>query len=276
MLLAVLPFLSLNAVAAPQPSLNSQAWELIHSGVSAKGAEERATAVRVLSLLRGQPEAIKIARTALVDEKPEVRAAAALSLGELHDRASIPKLQDAVSDEDGAVVLAAAHALLQMNDRSAYEVYYAILTGERRTGKGLIAGKMDTLKDPKKMALLGFHQGIGFIPFAGVGYKAILTLMKDDSSPVRAAAAKVLAEDRGPDTDDALVQAATMDKSEVVRMAALDAIAKSRRRSLVTRIAPAMRDDKDPVKYTAAATVVCLTTSRRKASSPPLTASVGK
>jgi hypothetical protein len=92
-----------------------------------------------------------------------------LSIGELRDRASIAQLEKTISDKDGAVVLAAAHALLEMNDKSAYEVYYAILTGERHTKKSLIAGQMDTLRDPKKMALLGFQEGIGFIPFAGIG-----------------------------------------------------------------------------------------------------------
>src|SRR5437667_8175066 len=57
---------------------------------------------------------------------------------------------------------------------------------------------MSTLGDPKKMAQLGFEEGIGFIPFAGMGWKAIKEVRKDDSSPVRAASARVLAEDPDP------------------------------------------------------------------------------
>jgi len=264
---------SLTANPAQLPSLKAQAWQLLHNGVQEKNTEQRATAVRVLSLLRGQAEAIKLARAALSDGKPEVRAAAALSIGELRDRASIPQLKNAISDDDAAVVLAAAHALLEMNDKSAYEVYYAILTGERHTKRGLIAGQMDTLRDPKKMALLGFQQGIGFIPFAGIGYGAVRTLLKDDSSPVRAAAAKILAQDPSSGTDDALIRAATMDKSAVVRMAALDAIAKRGHSSMIPRIAPAMGDQKDAVKYTAAAAVVRLSTSRPRPAAPTLAVS---
>jgi hypothetical protein len=96
-----------------------------------------------------------------------------------------------------------------------------VLTGERRAGKGLIKEQLDTLKDKKKMAKMGFEEGIGFIPFAGMGYEAFKTVTKNDSSPVRAAAAKQLAQDPDPGTVKALVKATT-DKNWRVRAAALD------------------------------------------------------
>lgn len=200
-----------------------------------------------------------MASKALGDDKPKVRIAAATALGELHATSAIPSLKEALSDDEVGVVLAAAHALLLMKDPSGYEVYYAILSGQRKSGKGLVAGQMDTLKDPKKMAMLGFQEGIGFIPFAGMGYSAIRTIMKDDSSPVRAAAARVLAEDPDPDTARELADVAVHDKSELVRTAALEAIARHGDPAYIGTIAPAMSDDKDPVKYTAAAAVARLT-----------------
>jgi HEAT repeat protein len=154
-------------------------------------------------------------------------------------------------------VLAAAHSLLAMKDAVAYQVYYEILTGERKGKKGLVAGELDTLRDPKKMALLGFQEGIGFVPLAGIGYTTIRTIVKDDSSPVRAAA-RVLADDRDPDIDDALVQVAIGDKSQLVRTAALDALARRGNPTVIDRIAPALSDQKDSVKYTAAASIVHL------------------
>jgi hypothetical protein len=63
-----------------------------------------------------------------------------------------------------------------------------------------IKEQLDTLKDKKKMAKMGFEEGIGFIPFAGMGYEAFKTVKKNDSSPVRAAAAKQLAHDPDPGT----------------------------------------------------------------------------
>jgi HEAT repeat protein len=185
----------------------------------------------------------------------------------LHAKSAIPKLEEALSDKEPLVALAAAHSLLTMKDTLAYEVYYEILTGERKGSKGLVAGQIDTLKDPKKMALLGFQEGIGFVPFAGMGYTAIRTIVKDDSSPVRAAAAKVLVNDPDSATEDALIQAATDDKHELVRTACLDALARRGNPTVIDRIAPALSDDKDTVKYTAAAAIVHLSdvAERRKA-----------
>ena len=34
---------------------------------------------------------------------------------------------------------------------------------------------------------MGFEEGIGFIPFAGIGYEVFKTVTKNDSSPLRAA-----------------------------------------------------------------------------------------
>ncbi len=235
-----------------------QAWDLLKSGLNDDSPEKRATAVRVLSLLTGETRAMTLACDALDNAKPQVRVAAAIALGELHAKAAIPKLEKALSDKEPVVVLAVAHSLLTMKDATAYQVYYEILTGERKGSKGLLAGELDTLRDPKKMALLGFQEGIGFVPFAGMGYTAIRTIVKDDSSPVRAAAARVLADDRDPDIDDALVQVAIGDKSQLVRTAALDALARRGNPKVIDRIAPALSDEKDSVKYTAAAAIVHL------------------
>jgi HEAT repeat protein len=231
---------------------------MLRSGVASSKNDQRASAVGVLALMRGQRAAITMATKAMGDGNPKVRVAAATALGELHASAAIPKLKEAINDNDVTVVLAAAHALLQLKDRSGYEVYYAILTGQRKSGKGLVAGQLDMLKDPKKMAMMGFQEGIGFIPFAGMGYTAIRAIMKDDSSPVRAAAARVLANDPDPDTVQGLVDTALDDKSELVRTAALEAVARHDDPAYISKIAAAMDDGKDPVRYTAAAAVIRL------------------
>lgn len=68
-----------------------------------------------------------------------MRAAAAAALGGMNSRKSISKLRMALNDKDPSVVLAEAHAVELMHDKSAYEVYCEVLNGERKTGKGLIA-----------------------------------------------------------------------------------------------------------------------------------------
>jgi HEAT repeat protein len=260
---AFAPALLLLILAGSRPTFtqtkSDEAWEIIRVNVHEKETAKRTQATRVLGLLPGDPQALELANKAAADEKPEVRAAAATALGQLHSRSSISRLHALLSDAEPSVALAAASALILYKDPAAYEVYYEFLTGERKTGKGVIADQMKTLKDPKKMAELGVEEGIGFIPFAGIGLSAFQTLHVDDASPVRAAAAKMLTTDPDPGSGQALVNA-TSDKSWVVKTAALEAIAKRGDPQLLDGILPAMKDDNTSVRCTAAAAVIRLST----------------
>jgi HEAT repeat protein len=178
-----------------------------------------------------------------------------MALGELHASSSIPKLRQALTDKNTLVVLAASHSLLALKDKSGYAAYYAILMGDRK-GEGLIAGQLAIFKDPKKMAALGFHEGIGFVPFGDISYTAFRTMTNDGGAPLRAASAKALQDDPDPLTEDALVQTALSDKSGMVREAALQTLAKRGDPDSVNKLALALSDAKDPVRFTAAATIV--------------------
>jgi HEAT repeat protein len=241
-----------------------KAWSILEEGAKEKSPDKRSKAVRALGLVPHSPKAVQIAEKALEDERPEVRAAAATALGLMPSPTSIPKLKNAMSDGEISVVLAAAHSLLRLSDHDAYEVYYAVLMRQRKGTESLLAEGEKTLKDPKKMAQFGFEEGIGYVPFGGFAYAAFKELTKDDVSPVRAAAAKALAKDPDLRSAKALVQSAS-DKSWIVRAAALDAIAERGDPSLLEHIAPAMSDHKDLVRYTAAATVIRLSTIHKPA-----------
>jgi hypothetical protein len=154
--------------------------------------------------------------------------------------------------------------LLLLKDKSAYGIYYAILVGDKKGSEGLIQGQMERLKDPKQMAQLGFEEGIGFVPFGGMGYEAYRQIMKKDSSPIRAAAARFLARDPDPVSQDALVQAALTDKNESVRQAALDALAERGDPRCVERLMKNLSDEKDAVRYRTAATIIHLSDASRK------------
>jgi HEAT repeat protein len=65
--------------------------------------------------------------------------------------------------------------------------------------------------------------------------------------------------DPDPLSEDALIQTALSDKSELVRGAALEALAQRGHPSAAERIALALSDDKDSVRFTAAAAIVHLT-----------------
>ena len=254
-----------SAATSPQKP-EDKAWGILREALKSDSADRRARAVRALGLLPGNAEAEKAATRALKDDKPNVRLAAAATLGAMRAENSKGDLEAALGDSEPGVVLAAANSLLLLHDDVGYDTYYEVLTGEKRANKGLIKEQFDTLKDKKKMAALGFEEGIGFIPFAGIGYEIFKTVTKNDSSPLRAAAAKKLANDPSPDAAQALVKAAG-DKNWAVRAAALEAIALREDRSLASRIDAALDDDKDVVRFTAAACLVRLTGLSQKTNS---------
>jgi len=89
-------------------------------------------------------------------------------------------------------------------------------------------------------------------------------------SPIRAAAAKILANDPDPASKTALLDA-TGDNSWIVQAAALEALARRGDPSVLQTVAQYMSDQKSEVKLTAAAAVLRLTAietakARRKAS----------
>jgi hypothetical protein len=200
-----------------------------------------------------------MAQEALQDRKPEVRAAAATAIGLMGSKAAIPGLKKALSDTKPSVVLAAAHSLQVLKDPAGYQVYYEVLTRERKSTEGLVDQEMETLKDRKKIAELGFEEGLSFIPFGDIGFSATKEMLKDDASSVRAAAARSLVNDSDPRVGQALVRAAS-DKSWMVRASALLAIAKRGDSQLLDAIVPALSDKNGVVRCTAAAAVIRLTT----------------
>lgn len=235
-----------------------QAWDMLTTAALSNKTSQRTDGVRALGLLHDDERAREFAEAALQDPKPEVRTAAATALGQMHSFKSIPKLEQSLSDKKIPVVMAAAQSLRQLKDnKAAYEVYYELLVRERKTNDGLIAQQVQTLKDPKELAKIGFSEGIGYIPFAGIGWDAYRTLHKKDPNPVRAVAAKYLANDPDPATARALVKA-TRDKDWIVRAAALEAIAQRGDASLLPSIEARFTDRNEKVRYMAAAAVIRL------------------
>jgi HEAT repeat protein len=113
-----------------------QAWSILRAGAMERSADKRIEAVRALGIISADAKAAEIAAHALEDGKPAVRAAAATSLGLMGCAPYIGKLKAVLSDKDASVVLAAAHALWTLKNPAAYEVYYAVLTGKRKSGGG--------------------------------------------------------------------------------------------------------------------------------------------
>jgi HEAT repeat protein len=235
-----------------------RAWLILERGVREENRDKRAKAVRALGPLASEPAAVGMAETALEDKEPDVRVAAAHALGEMRSAKSVPKLEGAAHDADISVALAAAQSLVILKNATGYEVYYEVLTGERKSGEGMIKQQLDQLESPKKATEFAFEQGIGFVPFGGPAFEAIQMLTKKDPSPVRAFAASALANDPDPASGAALARA-LQDKNWIVRVAALKAIALRNDRGILAQVDLATQDKVDDVRFAAAASVVKLT-----------------
>jgi HEAT repeat protein len=240
--------------------VSNPGWPLLEAGLAQENPTQRLGAVRVLGLIPDDSHAAELAEKALQDPNSSVRAAAATSLGQMHAQRADRALKQALNDKKLAVVLAAAHALRLLNDPACYEVYYAVFTGGRKNDSGMIAQEMKVLHDPKQVAAMGLNEGIGFVPFAGIGWEAFQTIMKDKKSGVAAKAAliSVLATDPDARTNELLVEVSE-NQNWVLRVAALEAMAKRENPALVPEIEPGLDDPRREVRYTAAATVIHLT-----------------
>ena len=240
-----------------------KAWDLLQTAAFSKRTAERTNGIRALGLLRDNTHARELAGSALHDPNPDVRVAGATALGKMRAAESVPKLEQALADKKVAVVMAAANSLRELkDDKTAYAIYYDLLMGERKSGDGLIAQQIDTLKNPKELAKIGVSEGVGFIPFAGIGWDAWRTMHKKDPNPVRAVAATYLAHDPDPATSKALVKA-TQDKNWIVRAAAIEAIAERGDPSLLRKIEPKLADRQPKVRYSAAAAIIRLSEIER-------------
>ncbi len=241
-----------------------QAWKVLNPGLTNSNIEKRMRAVSELGLLPDDQQAEDAALTALKDDKSEVRAVAAQALGEMQAKTAKPQLLAALKDDDVTVILSAAHSLVLMNDEAGYNVFYAVLTGQQKGGQSLLAQQKKMLDDPKKLAGLGFQTGLGFVPFGGLGLSAFKVITKDDSSPVLAAAAITLANDKDPKSGQALSDAALQQKKWLVRAAAYDAIAKRGDPSLKGTALSGLQDENDQVQYAAAAALIRLSDIEEK------------
>ena len=256
-LLGVVTFIAFASFAQAQTPVE-KAWTMLSDATQDKSYETRGKAIQSLAVISGDARAQSAAEAALKDEHEEVRAAAAVSLGEMRAEGSVPLLKAALKDRETSVVFAAANALFALGDPAAYEVYYAVLTGEKKTGDALIESQMKMLKDPKALTKLGFEQGIGFVPFGGISLQVVKMFTTDTVTPVRAAATSKLIKDPDPKSAAAL-EFATKDSKWLVRAAAVNAIAKRNDPSMLPAAIELLSDDSDVVRFNAAAAVIHLT-----------------
>jgi len=248
----------LTAACYAQTATNSS-WAVLEAGLGQTSSTQRLGAIRVLGLITDDPHSVELAEAALKDKNSSVRAAAATSLGQMHATGANASLKEALNDKNLSVVMAAAHALCLLNDPACYDVYYEVYTGERKNNSGMIAQEMQIIHNPKQLAQMGFNEGIGFVPFAGIPWEAMQTIMKDRKSGTAAKAALIAALATDPEgRTGKLLVSTSQNKNWVLRVAALEAIAKRGDSALLQGIEPRLSDSRRQVRLAAAATIIHL------------------
>jgi HEAT repeat protein len=265
MLLAPLCLVCITTLSAQSPV--DKAWKTLTTAAQDKSYEKRGKAIQAMGLLSGEARAQAAAEAALKDENEDVRSAAAESLGAMRASGSIPKLKAALKDPAAAVVFAAANSLLVMGDKDAFAVYFAVLTGQKKTGDALVESQVKMLKDTKALTKLGFQAGMSFVPFGGISYAVFKKTTADEVSPIRAAAAMKLVSDPDPKTAQALATTAK-DEKWLVRAAVVTAIARRNDPALLSAVTPLLDDENDVVRFNAAAAVIHLSAAARPKPGP--------
>jgi HEAT repeat protein len=233
------------------------AWSILKAAIANTHSDNRVHAVRALGLVPHNTAIREMAERALNDASDDVRAEAANTLGQLHASDAIPRLKQMLNDPDLKVVFSATNALYVMKDPMAFDVYYAIVTGQRKSKSGLIQSQLSALHNRKQMEKLALETGIGFVPFGGMAFEAWKTITHDNSSAVIIQALDRLASDPDPKSQQA-IEDACYDGKWQIRAAAVTALAKRSNPSALDYAVSAMQDDNDLVVDLGAATVVHL------------------
>jgi len=248
-----------------------KAWSILQAGAQNKSIDERVITMRVLQLIPRDARAVSMAQKGLQDKEAQVRVAAATSLGAMEDKSAVPQLAALMKSEaEGEVDMAVAKALIQLGDQRGYGVFYAVVTGTKKSGESLIGGEekelTQLLKNPHEMEKIAFEQGMGFVPFGGVSMEAyqIIHANKEQAPILKATSIKALAKDPDPRTVKALL-AALSDKHWLVRAAAFDALARRGDAAVLPDLSAGLNDEKAEAKLTAAAAVAHLSTISNKA-----------
>ncbi len=245
--------------AAPPPTPEeTRANLLLGAGLGDKNPDVRKQAVAALGLIGPREPYISEINNAISDKDVYVRLAAVASLVDLKDKGTADLLDKALHDVAPEVSFAAAKALFGLDDPRGRTALMAILEREAKTQAGfLTAEKRDTLRlvhIPKGMMLFAIKNGIGFapVPGLGAGVSSMQEIMSDNGVSGRATTAMLLATDPSPQVLDALKEALS-DKDASVRAAVAHAIALRNDPALMPQLVPLFDDGKEAVRLRAAA-----------------------
>jgi HEAT repeat protein len=257
--------LALPCMAGSSPALNMESsvldeeWAILRNGISDQSPSNRVQAIAALATLGAMPPAVQLVEPALSDKDWRVRHQAAIALGLMGAKGSIPKLREALKDQIPAVSFVASKSLWELGDHSGERVLLDVLRGIRGASIGTVETARMKARDRNSLLLMGLREGISFFGPFGIGIDAIQMLRKDGSATARAVSAMLLAADPDPAALAAL-ESALDDKNWAVRAAAVQALGLRGDHSAIRALQQHLWGEHDAVRYMAAASLVRLQT----------------
>lgn len=238
--------------------VKDQAWGLITDALADKNPDTRLQAVQSMGLIGVHEPYISTLEGMLEDKDVQVRVATVQSLVDLKNKRTVPALKKALGDLVPEVSFAAAKALYALKDPDGEDALIWVLGRELKTSSGFITKqKRDALRmfqTPRPLMMFAIKTGVGFAPVPGLGegISSLEGILSDPSMSGRAATALLLASDKDPRVEAALIDA-LQDKEGSVRAAACHALALRNNRKLEAELIPLLEDKKVSVRLRAAA-----------------------
>jgi HEAT repeat protein len=249
---------------APQPV--ASAWEFLQKGLQDTNPERRKMTAAALAGIGLNSQSLQMLYDAMANDKdPQVRQAAAASLGEMRARVAIPKLTAAM-DKDPEVSFVAARSLWLMGDHSGRDLIEEVATGQQKKTTGKVSqAKLEAsrrLHDPNGLARMGALEAAGALlgPFS-IGLQLAKDLAKDSGAQARLLAIGLILQQCDAESASAIQTAFEDDKNEVVRAAAAKALGTCGGKEAMPKLADAIISERYSVQLAASAAVIRISSS---------------
>ncbi len=259
------PLTNIMSVAPSRPELSGigvqkAAWDVLTKGLADHKPGTRMYALMALSSLAASPRALAMVESALNDKSTAVRQQAAMCLGDMGARSSIPKLKQMLSDRSPEVAFAAARSLTELGDDGGRDQLIEVLTGERHIASELPAWGWARQQGPFNLLLMGASQASSILigPYVPLAIVMVRQLTSQPPAQNRAMSAESLGSDGSARAIEVL-QHALRDHNWNVRAAAANALGMTTASGAVPDLARLLKDKKPAVRFTAAASIIRLT-----------------
>ena len=239
-------------------SVKDEAWGYITAALIEKNPDTRLQAVQSMGLIGVHEPYVSTLIGMLNDKDVQVRVATVQSIVDLKNKDTLPALKKALGDPVPEVCFAAAKALYALKDPDGEDALMSILSRELKTSTGFVSKQirdsLRMLQTPKPLMMFAIKTGAGLAPVPGLGegISSLQGILADPSMSGRAATALLLAPDKDPRVQAALIDA-LQDKEGSVRAAACHALALRNDRKLESYLIPMLEDKKAAVRMRAAA-----------------------